>query len=302
MKIVFMGTPDFAVPSLKILLDNGYAVVAVVTAPDKPGGRKGVLQSAVKTFALEHDLLILQPTKLKDPEFLATLKSLNADLQIVVAFRMLPEAVWAMPPLGTMNLHGSLLPKYRGAAPINWAVIHGEKETGVTTFLLQHEIDTGELLFQEKTPIEENETAGEVYYRLMEIGAKLLLRSVKALESGTAKTSPQADIEATHAPKIHTDTCKIDFEQATIDVHNFIRGMSPFPGAWTMLDGKLLKILRTEKETANTAPPKAGEFFAEGNKVLKISTLDGYVRVLELQLEGKRRMNVQEFLNGRHLF
>ncbi len=296
-----MGTPDFAVPSLKILIDNGYKVLAVVTAPDKPGGRKGMLQSAVKTFALAHGLNVLQPVKLKDPEFLATLKSLNADLHVVVAFRMLPEAVWAMPPLGTMNVHGSLLPKYRGAAPINWAIIRGEQETGVSTFLLQHEIDTGDLLFQEKTPIGENETAGEVYNRLMEMGARLLLRSVKALETGSAQPIPQADIEATHAPKIHTDTCQINFAQSTAAVHNFIRGLSPYPGAWTMLDGKLLKILRTEKETAAAVPEKAGEFVAEGNKALKISTLDGYVRVLELQLEGKRRMSAQEFLNGRHL-
>jgi methionyl-tRNA formyltransferase len=301
MKIVFMGTPDFAVPSLKMLLANGYEVPAVVTAPDKPGGRKGMLQSAVKTFAKEHGLNILQPGNLKSPEFLAELKALHADLQIVVAFRMLPEAVWAMPRLGTMNLHGSLLPKYRGAAPINWAIIRGEEETGVTTFLLQHEIDTGDLLFQEKTPIGENETAGEVYQRLMEIGAQLVLRSVKAIESGTARPQRQADVEATHAPKIHTETCEIDFSKSTAAVHNFIRGMSPFPGAWTMHNGKLLKIFRTEKEASVTAPAHAGLFFNEGNKVLKISTLDGYVRVLELQLEGKRRMNAQEFLNGRHL-
>lgn len=301
MNIVFMGTPDFAVPSLKILLDNGYQVSAVVTAPDKPGGRKGIQQSAVKAFALEKGLNILQPIKLKDPDFLAALSALNADLQIVVAFRMLPEVVWSMPPMGTMNLHGSLLPKYRGAAPINWAVIGGEKETGVTTFLLQHEIDTGDLLFQEKTPIGENETAGEVYTRLMEIGAKLLLRSVQALEAGTAQTRPQTAIEATHAPKIHTDTCQINFAQPSAAVHNFIRGLSPYPGAWTMLNGKVLKILRTEIDSDALAPRKPGQYINEGNKVLKISTLDGYIRVLELQLEGKRRMNAQEFLNGRHI-
>jgi methionyl-tRNA formyltransferase len=296
-----MGTPDFAVPSLKILLDNGYEVAAVVTAPDKPGGRQGVQQSAVKLFALENGLSILQPAKLKDPEFVDALRALKADLQVVVAFRMLPEAVWSMPPMGTMNLHGSLLPKYRGAAPINWAIICGEKETGVTTFLLQHEIDTGDLLYQERIPIGENDTAGEVHDRMMQVGASLLLRSVQALERGTAQPTPQADVEATHAPKIHTDTCRIDFNQPTEVVHNFIRGLSPYPGAWTMLGDKVLKIIRTEKTAAATPPAKAGEFVVEGKKTLKISTADGYVQVLELQLEGKRRMAVVDFLNGNHI-
>lgn len=296
-----MGTPDFAVPSLKILLDNGYDVVAVVTAPDKPGGRQGVQQSAVKLFALENGLHILQPAKLKDPDFVEALRALKADLQVVVAFRMLPEVVWSMPPMGTMNLHGSLLPKYRGAAPINWAIIRGEKETGVTTFLLQHEIDTGDLLYQERIPIGENDTAGEVHDRMMQVGAGLLLRSVQALEKGTATPSPQADVEATHAPKIHTDTCRIDFNQPTETVHNFIRGLSPYPGAWTMLGDKVLKIVRTEKVQADTPPAKAGEFVVEGKKTLKISTADGYLQVLELQLEGKRRMAIVDFLNGNHL-
>lgn len=296
-----MGTPDFAVPSLKILLDNGYEVVAVVTAPDKPGGRQGVQQSAVKLFALENGLPILQPVKLKDPDFVDALRALKADLQVVVAFRMLPEVVWSMPPMGTMNLHGSLLPKYRGAAPINWAIIRGEKETGVTTFLLQHEIDTGDLLYQERIPIGENDTAGEVHDRMMQVGAGLLLRSVQALENGTATPSPQADVEATHAPKIHTDTCRIDFNQPTETVHNFIRGLSPYPGAWTMLGDKVLKIIRTEKAQADTQPAKAGEFLVEGKKTLKISTSDGYLQVLELQLEGKRRMSAVDFLNGNHL-
>lgn len=296
-----MGTPDFAVPSLKILLDNGYEVVAVVTAPDKPGGRQGIQQSAVKLFALENGLHILQPVKLKDPEFVEALRILKADLQIVVAFRMLPETVWSMPPMGTMNLHGSLLPKYRGAAPINWAIIRGEKETGVTTFLLQHEIDTGDLLYQEHIPIAENDTAGDVHDRMMQVGASLLLRSVQALENGTAHPAPQADVEATHAPKIHTDTCRIDFNQPTEVVHNFVRGLSPYPGAWTMLGEKVLKILKTEKVPAATPPEKSGEFVVEGKKTLKISTADGYLQVLELQLEGKRRMSVVDFLNGNHL-
>jgi methionyl-tRNA formyltransferase len=301
MKIVFFGTPDFAVPTLKILLDNGYSVQAVVTAPDKPGGRQGLQQSAVKKFALERGLKVLQPIKLKDAEFLADLKYLNADLQIVVAFRMMPEIVWNMPPLGTMNLHGSLLPKYRGAAPINWAIIRGEQETGVTTFLLKHEIDTGDLLFQEKTHIGKNETAGEVYARLMELGAELVLRSVKALESGHYQLIPQSSEEATPAPKLYTDTCKINFSQSSREVHNFIRGLSPYPGAWTMLHDKVLKILGTEIDPSELTPRKPGLFINEGSKILKISTLDGYLIILELQLEGKRRMSAQEFLNGRHL-
>lgn len=301
MKIVFMGTPDFAVPSLNILLENGYEIPAVITAPDKPGGRQGIQQSAVKIFAQEKGLKILQPAKLKDPAFLAELESLGADLQVVVAFRMLPESVWSMPPLGTMNLHGSLLPKYRGAAPINWAIIRGEKETGVTTFLLRHEIDSGDLLFQEKIPIGENETAGEVHDKMMQVGASLLLRSVKALESGAAKPLPQADIEATHAPKLHHDTCRIDFAQPAAQVHNFIRGLSPYPGAWTMLGDKVLKILRTEKATTTAGAVQAGAFSVDEHKYLRVGTLDGSLNILELQLEGKRRMNVREFLNGRHI-
>lgn len=292
-----MGTPEFAVPSLEILLDNGYDIPAVITAPDKPGGRHGMQVSAVKKCALERGLRVLQPEKLKNSAFLEELKALKADLQVVVAFRMLPEAVWNMPPLGTMNLHGSLLPKYRGAAPINWAVINGDKETGLTTFLLKHEIDTGDLLFQERLPIGENETAGELHDRMMLVGAALVLKSVQALERGDAKPLPQADVEATHAPKIFTETCRIDFAKPTEQVHNFIRGLSPYPGAWTELDGKTLKILRTEKEhSAQQEAP--GNIFSDGKNFLKISTLDGYVRVLELQMEGKRRMNVREFLNG----
>ncbi|MEZ4893808.1 MAG: methionyl-tRNA formyltransferase [Saprospiraceae bacterium] len=301
MNIIFMGTPEFAVPSLEILLKNGYHISAVITAPDKPGGRQGIQQSAVKIFALEHDLPVLQPAKLKDPEFLETLRSLKADLQVVVAFRMLPEVVWDMPPKGTMNLHGSLLPKYRGAAPINWAVINGEKETGVTTFLLQHEIDTGDLLFQEKTAIGENETAGEVYERLMHIGAELVLASVRAIEKGEVVLKPQENTEASHAPKIHTETCRIDFNQSSYDVHNFIRGLSPFPGAWTMLGDKTLKILRSEVDKEGNTSKSPGEFVKEGNKTLKVSTKDGYLKVIELQLQGKRRMTAAEFINGRHI-
>jgi len=296
-----MGTPDFAVPSLEILLVNGYKVVAVVTAPDKPGGRQGIQQSAVKQFAVAKGLKVLQPEKLKNPAFLEELRGLNADLQIVVAFRMLPEVVWAMPPMGTMNLHGSLLPKFRGAAPINWAIIRGELETGVTTFLLKHEIDTGDLLFQQTIPIGPDETAGELHDRMMQIGAELVLKSVQAIEQGTVDAMPQADIEATHAPKIFAETCRINFEQPTTQVHNFVRGLSPYPGAWTVLDGKTVKILRTslntvQAEAGNRNPP--GQWSTDGKSYLNISTSDGAVSVLELQLEGKKRMPVSEFLKG----
>lgn len=297
MRIVFMGTPEFAVPSLEILLNNGYDIPAVITAPDKPGGRHGLMQSAVKQAATARGLRVLQPEKLKNPDFLETLRACQADLQVVVAFRMLPEVVWAMPPLGTLNLHGSLLPKYRGAAPINWAIINGEQETGATTFLLQHEIDTGDVLFQEKIPIGENETAGDVHDRMMLLGAQLVLRTVQALERGNARPLPQTDAEASHAPKIFTETCRINFAQPTQRVHDFIRGLSPYPAAWTMLDGKTLKITRTEKilQPHQLAP---GHFVSDGKTDLKISTLDGFLQVLELQLEGKRRMPIRDFLNG----
>ncbi|MEQ1745612.1 MAG: methionyl-tRNA formyltransferase [Saprospiraceae bacterium] len=297
MRIVFLGTPDFAVPSLEILLDNGYDIPAVVTAPDKPGGRHGLLEPAVKKFALSRGLRVLQPEKLKNPAFLEELRACRADLQVVVAFRMLPESVWAMPPVGTLNLHGSLLPKYRGAAPINWAIINGETETGVTTFLLRHEIDTGDILFQEKMPIGENETAGELHDRMMPLGARLVLRTVQVIEQGKARPVPQPDAEATHAPKIFTETCRINFAQPVRWVHDFVRGLSPHPGAWMELDGKVLKIVRTEKEEAiHDLDP--GSFVTDGKTYLKISALDGFVQVLELQLEGKRRMGVREFLNG----
>jgi len=300
MRIVYLGTPEFAVPPIKKLLENGYKVVAVVTAPDKPGGRLGTQVSAVKKFALDHHIPVLQPERLKNPEFLEQLRSFQADLQIVVAFRMLPEVVWNMPPLGTMNLHGSLLPKYRGAAPINWAIINGEKETGLTTFLLKHEIDTGDLLFQERIPIDENETAGELHDRMMQVGAELVLKSVQALENNTAAPFPQEETEVTHAPKIFTETCQIDFARPIAEVHNFVRGLSPHPGAWTELDGKKFKILRALKD-ATALGQVPGTFISDGKNYLKISALDGYIDILELQMEGKRRMGTREFLNGYHL-
>lgn len=297
MRIVFMGTPEFAVPTLSILLENGYDIPAVVTAPDKPGGRLGMMASAVKQFALSKGIQVLQPEKLRNPEFLETLRSLNADLQVVVAFRMLPEMVWNMPPKGTMNLHASLLPRYRGAAPINWAIINGEKETGLSTFLLQHDIDTGDVLFQKTLPIGENETAGELHDRMMAMGAELVLQSVRAIENGTAKPQPQADVQATHAPKIFTADCRIDFNRPVAAVHNFVRGLSPYPGAWTTFEGKTVKILRSLKGPVQ-AGITPGHWYSDGKNTLLIGCADGCLEVLELQMEGKKRLATEEFLRG----
>lgn len=301
MKIVFMGTPDFAVASLNALLEAGFAVAAVVTAPDKPAGRGMKLQeSAVKKYALEKDLTILQPEKLKDPAFLHQLKALQADLQVVVAFRMLPELVWGMPPLGTINLHGSLLPQYRGAAPINWAIINGEKTTGVTTFKLQHAIDTGDILLQESFPVGDDETAGEVHDRMKEIGAQLLVKTVRGLMDGALQETPQPNIptgELKHAPKIFTDHCRINWAHDADEIHNLIRGLSPFPGAFTYLHEKMLKIYRSEKELAvpNVAP---GTFKTDGKTYLRFACANGYIHVLDLQIEGKKKMSIADFLRG----
>lgn len=306
MRIIFMGTPDFAVPSLKILLDHGYDIVGVVTAPDKPGGRKGILQSAVKQFAEASGLRVLQPLKLRDPDFITELQSLQADLQVVVAFRMLPEVVWRMPRLGTLNLHGSLLPAYRGAAPINWAIINGEKETGVTTFFLQHEIDTGDIILQQKMDIGPDETAGEIHDRMMILGAGVVLETVKAIDAGTVATSPQPSSKATHAPKIFTETCQIDFSRTTAEVHNFVRGLSPYPGAWVKLPGGIFKIFRGHPHPFGDDSPSddrnPGEFVTDEKTWIKVRTRDGYYLLEEVQMEGKRRMNVRDLLNGHTLF
>jgi methionyl-tRNA formyltransferase len=297
MRIVFMGTSEFAVPSLQILLENGYAIPAVITAPDKPGGRLGLLQSPVKRFALGRHLRVLQPEKLKNPAFLDELRACAADIQVVVAFRMLPEVVWAMPPLGTLNLHASLLPKYRGAAPVHWAIINGETETGLTTFLLRHQIDTGDILFQERVAIGENETAGELHDRMMHLGARLVLRTVRALERGGVQPLPQNEAEASHAPKIFTATCHIRFDLPTAQVHNFIRGLSPHPGAWAKFDGKMLKVLRTLKEnTPPTLPP--GHVVLPPGGGVWVTTLDGHVQLIEVQPEGRRPMSANDFRNG----
>lgn len=304
LRIVFMGTPEFATASLKALVENNFRVVGVITAPDKPAGRGMKLQeSAVKKYAVEKGLRVLQPEKLKNPEFLEELRSLNADLQVVVAFRMLPEVVWNMPQMGTINVHGSLLPEYRGAAPINWAIINGEKETGVTTFKLKHEIDTGDVLLQRRIEIGEEETAGELHDKMKEVGAQVLVETIKGLADGTLKEKPQQSLlENTsfgvkHAPKIFTETCKIDWNKSVQDVHNLIRGLSPYPGAFTLFQGKTLKIYRGKKEEAETSISPS-EFETDKKTYLKFACGDGYIHVKELQLEGKKKLSVEEFLRG----
>ena len=304
LRIIFMGTPEFAVASLNSLVKAGCKIVGVITAPDKPGGRGMQLQqSAVKKYSVENNLHVLQPEKLKNPEFLAELKSLQADLQIVVAFRMLPEIVWNMPPMGTVNLHGSLLPQYRGAAPINWAVINGETETGVTTFKLKHEIDSGDILLQESFSIGENNNAGEVHDKMKEIGAELLVKTVKGLADGTLKEMPQLAIgnkhltNLHHAPKIHTETCEIDWNQPIENIFNLIRGLSPYPTAFTFLNDKKLKVF-TAKVELIIPTIKVGEYETDGKTFLKFAGTNGFVHLLEIQLEGKRKMNIEDFLRG----
>ena len=274
-------------------------------SPDKPGGRGLQLQqSAVKKYAVENKLNVLQPEKLKNPDFLAELKSLNADLQIVVAFRMLPELVWNMPPMGTVNLHGSLLPQYRGAAPIHWAVMNGEKETGVTTFKLKHEIDTGDILLQESFLINENDTTGIVHDKMKEIGARLLVKTVEGLANKTLTESPQSESPINtyqsplkHAPKLTTETCEIDWNHSIEDIYNKIRGLNPYPIAFTYLDNKKLKIFITEKEPASPTS-KLGEYETDGKTFLKFAGTNGYIYLKEIQLEGKKKMKIEEFLRG----
>ncbi|MFT5998495.1 MAG: methionyl-tRNA formyltransferase [Neolewinella sp.] len=297
-----MGTPDFAVPSLEILIAAGYPVVGVVTTTDKMGGRGGkkLLESAVKKCAVRHEIPVLQPRNLKAEDFLSELRALKADLQIIVAFRMLPVAVWDMPALGTFNLHGSLLPKFRGAAPINWAVIRGEKETGCTTFFLQHEIDTGDVLLQKRIPIGPDDTAGDVHDAMMLGGAELVLQTVQMIETKDYKLKPQDNTSATSAPKIQRDTCRIDWDQPVQPVHDFIRGLSPWPASWTMLDGSQLKVILGKKEVAaHDLTP--GSLSTDGKTYLKAACQGGYLHILQLQLEGKRRMNIGDFLRGTNL-
>ena len=330
LRIVFMGTPEFAVASLEALVKAKCNIVGVITAPDKPAGRgMKVTESAVKKFAVRKNLKVLQPEKLKNPDFLNELRSLNADLQIVVAFRMLPESVWNMPPLGTINLHGSLLPQYRGAAPINWAVINGEKETGVTTFKLKHEIDTGNILLQESFPIDDNNTAGEVHDKMKEIGAKLLVETVRGIAEATLEEVPQSAVGSEqsafgseqaavgnsqtletdsrlstndsrllhHAPKITTDTCRISWTKSINEIHNLIRGLSPYPTAFTELGDKTIKIFRSEKEPSFPTS-KPGRWESDGKTYLKFAAKDGYILLKDVQLEGKKRMLIEDFLRG----
>jgi len=308
LRIVFMGTPDFAVPSLDILLKNDYNVVGVITVPDKPAGRgQQIKQSAVTLYAEKKGLTILQPEKLKDEHFVNQLKELKADLQIVVAFRMLPEIIWQMPRLGTFNLHASLLPQYRGAAPINWAIINGETETGVTSFFLQHEIDTGKIIFREKTNITENETAGELHDQMMTTGAELVLKTVKAIEFGDYSQTDQLSFvknneKLKEAPKIFKNDCKIDWNKTAHDIHNFIRGLSPYPAAWSELISPeekkhLIKLFKTQKEIVYHQL-KSGTIITDSKQSIKVSVKDGFIHLLELQVAGKKKLNTSEFLRG----
>jgi len=294
-----MGTPEFAVPSLDILVKNNYDVVAVVTSPDSYGGRGGkqLIESSIKKYAVEHRFPVLQPTNLKSPEFIDELKTYHADIQIVVAFRMLPEVVWNMPPLGTFNLHGSLLPKYRGAAPINHAIIRGETETGVTSFKLKHEIDTGDVLLQKKVPVYEDDDAGTLHDRMMNAGAEVVLETVKRIESGKYIFLKQDDTLATKAPKIFHETCKIDFKKPVDQVYNFIRGLSPYPGAWCVLEGKEIKLFKTKKRMFSD-DNEDGTIVTDHKKLLEIKCSDGYIQIITLKPQGKKEMSVIDFLNG----
>ncbi len=294
-----MGSPDFAVPSLDILVKNGFNVVAVITATDKMGGRGGkkLLKTAVKKYAEEHQIPVLQPKNLKHPDFIEELRSYQADLQIVVAFRMLPVVVWDMPKHGTYNLHGSLLPRYRGAAPINWAVINGDTETGVTSFKLKHEIDTGDFLFQQSMPILEDETAGEVYEKMRFMGAEVVLKTVQAIEEGNIELKSQDASLVTKAPKIYHETCQINWDQDVDVVYNFIRGMSPYPTAWTTLDGKQFNIIDCKKEVSE-GKQIPGKVLTDNKSFMKIACENGFIILEKIQLQGKRRMPIQDFLNG----
>lgn len=303
MRIVYLGTPDFAVAGLQALVENGYNIVAVVTMPDKPAGRGHQMQfSPVKEYALSQGIPVLQPEKLKDPEFVEQLRNYQADLQIVTAFRMLPEVVWAMPRLGTFNVHGSLLPQYRGAAPINWAVINGEKETGLTTFMLKHEIDTGNMILQERIAIGDNEDVGSVHDRLMELSKAMVLKTVRLIEECDREgkplpTVPQPELpDLKPAPKIFKEDCQIDFTKTAQEIHNFVRGLSPYPGAWTD-DQRMLSVCKASpikvfKVAISPVPEQKGH--------IVVPCADSYIDILELQAPGKKRMDAKSYLNGLH--
>jgi methionyl-tRNA formyltransferase len=304
LRIIFMGTPEFAVPSLEILIENKFNVVAVITAPDKPQGRgQKLIASPVKECALKYSIPVLQPTNLKSPDFINELKSYNANLQVVVAFRMLPEVVWSMPSLGTFNLHASLLPQYRGAAPINWAIINGEKETGATTFFLKHEIDTGSIIFQEKEKIREDDNVGSLYERLMHKGAMLVLKTVKAIEEGNVPSQPQDEsIVLKHAPKIFKETCEVNWNQTSESIQNFVRGLSPYPAAWATLNGKVFKLFSVKSAVdSQQSTVDYGQIDTDNKTYLRVKTQDGWISILEFQPEGKKRMSVEEFLRGNRI-
>ena len=302
MKIVFLGTPEFAAYSLTYLLDAGIDIAAVVTMPDKTGGRgHKIITSAVKQVALERSLPLLQPVSLKDPAFIEELRRIDADLFVVIAFRMLPEIVWRMPRLGTFNLHASLLPRYRGAAPINWAVINGDRETGVTTFFLKHEIDTGDIIAREKIEIRPEDNVSDVHDRLMELGARLTLRTIRDIEAGTLTTIPQDSLtggeEPTPAPKIFKDTCRIDWTKPAVAVHNLVRGLSPYPAAWTEID-PIGDVKIFETKVLPPAPAEPGRIRITSSGTMTIDCADGPLEILSLQAHGKRRMPVADFLRG----
>ncbi|MFI5151746.1 MAG: methionyl-tRNA formyltransferase [Chitinophagales bacterium] len=308
LKIVFMGSPEFAVPSLDALFQAGYEIVAIITAPDKPSGRgMQMTESAVKKYALKNRLSVMQPVNLKNQEFIQRLESLQADLYVVVAFRMLPEQVWKIPPKGTINLHASLLPDYRGAAPINWVLINGEQQTGVTTFRIQKEIDTGSIYLQKKIPIREDETAGELHDQIKMIGANLLLETVRGIENGhlVSRAQPDQGVNASGnffiplktAPKIFSETCKIEWNKPVHSIYNLVRGLSPIPAAFTQLDGKVFKIYHSKVEASSPDLP-AGQYKTDGKSFLKFACPDGWLHCLEIQMEGKKKMLIGDFLRG----
>lgn len=302
LRVIFLGTPDFAVASLKHLIEGGINIVAVVTAPDKPAGRGMLLQqSPVKKYALSQNIPVLQPEKLKSVDFISTLKSFNADLQVVIAFRMLPEVVWNMPRLGTINLHASLLPDYRGAAPINWAVINGEKVTGVSTFLLKHEIDTGDIIDKREVNIGETTTAGELHDELMKIGAEVILESVRKIESGIYSPIPQANPSTKIAPKIFTPQCQINWQKSGSEVFNQIRGLSPYPGAFTHIGNSIFKIYACHFIQESHHPEiQPGKIFVNREKpaFIRFAVEDGWIEATDVQLQGKKRMKADELLRG----
>lgn len=294
-----MGTPDFAVPSLEILVNAGYDIVGVITAPDRKGGRgrKKLIESPIKLFAKEKGLHILQPTNLKNKTFLEDLKSLKADLQIVVAFRMLPVAVWDMPPKGTYNLHGSLLPKYRGAAPINWSIIKGDIKTGVTSFKLKHEIDTGSILLQKEIPIYPSDNATALHDRMMYEGADTVYETVKMIEENSISLQEQRNEEVSHAPKLNKENTKLDFSQNADEVHNMVRGLSLYPVAWFNLEEKMLKVYASSVEE-NTSNEKSGTIISDNKSFIKVACQEGCLVLNDIQITGKKRMSVKDFLNG----